>query len=227
MFHASPTLRCTTSPSGVRVLAVKIALLPGLGADTRMYGSAYDGLVSEVLRVEWPSYEGEQTLGDMAERLLARGDLEDCDAIVGSSLGGMIGSEIVARTEVPHLILLGSAQHPREVNPLLSSLAKFREHVPFELLQRFFGAEPVASRAPLLEMLAEADLELGRAMGGAIFTWEGREEIRGERHRIHGAWDLIIGAPSEGAEILPRAGHVISMTHEAEVLAFIRGALSL
>ena len=123
-------------------------------------------------------------------------------------------------------LLLGSAQHPREVNPLLAGLAKLREHVPFELMQRFFGAEPVASRAPLLEMLADADLDLSRAMAGAIFDWEGREEIRGERHRLHGAWDMVIRAPKEGAELLPRAGHVISMTHEAEVITFIRSALS-
>jgi len=205
---------------------MKLGLLPGLGADGRMYGPAFDVLADEVLRVDWPAYDGERTLGDMAERLLARGDLADCEAIVGSSLGGMVGSEIVARTEIPHLILLGSAQHPREVNPLLAGLAKLREHVPFELMQRFFGAEPVASRAPLLEMLADADLDLSRAMAGAIFDWEGREEIRGERHRLHGAWDMVIRAPKEGAELLPRAGHVISMTHEAEVITFIRSALS-
>ena len=206
---------------------MKVALIPGLAADSRMYGPAFDGLAEEVLRVEWPSYGGEQTLGEMAERLLGLGDLADCDALVGSSLGSLVGAEIMARTEVPHIFLLGSAQHPREINPVLSTLAKFREHAPFELLQRLFGSEPVASRAPLLEMLAEADLELSRAMAGAIFEWDGREEVRGERHRIHGAWDLIIRPPAEGAEILPRAGHVISMTHEAEVLAFIRGALSL
>ena len=205
---------------------MKIALLPGLGADRRMYGPAFDGLADEVLRIDWPSHEGEQTLGDMAERLLARGDLADCDAIVGSSLGGMVGSEIVARTQIPHLVLLGSAIHPREVNPLLAGLAKVRERVPFELLQRLFGAEPVASRAPLLEMLADSDVALGRAMAGAIFAWEGREQVRGERHRLHGSWDLIIRAPKSGAELLPRAGHMISMTHEDEVLAFIRDALS-
>lgn len=205
---------------------MKIALLPGLGVDCRMYAPAFDDLADEVLRVDWPSHEGEQTLGDMAERLLARGDLADCDAIVGSSLGGMVGSEIVARTQIPHLLLLGSAQHPREVNPLLAGLVKVRERVPFELLQRFFGAEPVASRAPLLEMLGDADVVVGRAMAGAIFAWGGREEVRGERHRLHGSWDLIIRAPKSGAELLPRAGHMISMTHEAEVLAFIRDGLS-
>ena len=205
---------------------MKLALLPGLGADGRMYGPAYDDLADEVLRVEWPAYEGERTLDDVAERLLAEHPLADVDLLVGSSLGGMVASEIVARTEVPRLALLGSAVHPREVNRVLATLAKLRDHAPLDLLQRMCGVEALASRVSILDQFADADPAFVRAMVGAIFEWEGREQVRGTRARLHGTWDLVILAPKEGAELLPRAGHLISMTHEAEVLAFLRGVMA-
>lgn len=205
---------------------MKVALLPGLGADGRMYGPVYDDLADEVLRVDWPRYGGERTLGELAERLLEEHPLADVDLLVGSSLGGMVASEIAARTEVPRLALLGSAVHPREVNRLLAALAKLRDRAPLDLLLRMCGVQAFASRVAILEQLADAEPAFVRAMAGAIFEWEGREQVRGERARLHGTWDLVIQAPRQGAELLPRAGHMIAMTHEPEVLAFLRGLLA-
>ena len=205
---------------------MKLALLPGLGADGRMYGPVYDDLADEVLRIDWPTHAGERTLGDVAERLLAEHPLADVDLLVGSSLGGMVASEIMARTEVPRLALLGSAIHPREVNPLLATLAKLRDHAPLDLLQRMCGAEVIASRVSLLEQFASTDPDFVRAMAGAIFDWDGREDLRGTRARLHGTWDLVILAPKDGASLIPRAGHMIAMTHEDEVLSFLRGVMA-
>jgi pimeloyl-ACP methyl ester carboxylesterase len=213
---------------------MKLALLPGLGADARMYGPLFDGLADRqadvVLRIDWPDHRGERTLAEVAERLIDEHDLGTYDVIAGSSLGGMVGAEIVARTGAEDLVLIGSAQEPREVNRLLGSFAKLRDRVPLEHLQRLMAATPpgvgrVMPLNGLVEMIAVADPDFVRAMAGAVFEWSGRPKCKARRHRIHGAWDLVILPPKTNATILPRAGHMIAMTHERQVVDFIRAAL--
>lgn len=210
---------------------MKIALLPGLGADARMYGPEFDGLADEVLRLDWPDHDGESSLMQVARRLIDEHDLEAYEVIAGSSLGGMVGAEIVALTQASDLILIGSAQEPREVNRLLAGFAKLRDRVPLEHLQKLLsstpsGVERMLPMSSLLEMIAEADPDFVRAMAGAVFDWQGRPTCRARRHRIHGAWDLVIQPPKTGATILPRAGHMIAMTHAQAVVDFISASLS-
>ncbi len=196
---------------------MKLAILPGLGADGGMYGPRFRALADEVVLVEWPREASETSLAAVAERLIDDWHLADCDAVAGSSLGGMVACEIVERIPARKLALIGSALHPSEVNSALAQIAKLRRFVPLEFLQTLLGKEPIAQNSPLMEMISRADPEFIRAMAAAIFEWPGRPEPRGDLARIHGAWDLVIRAPDAGARILPRAGHMIAMTHEAVV----------
>lgn len=204
---------------------MRLALLPGLGARSTMYGPEFDVLADEVLRVDWPEHRGERTIGALADRLLEENPLADCDVLVGSSLGGMVGAEIARRTAPRTLVLIGSARHPREVNMLLRQLAKMGDRMPIEHLQNLMGLDFLAGRAEILEHLAAADPEQIRGMAAAIFAWEGCADPGCPSPRVHGAWDLVIPPPREGAEIIGRAGHMIAMTHGARVVEFVRGVL--
>lgn len=205
---------------------MKIALLPGLGADRRMYGSAYDDLADEIVRVEWLPYDGEQTLDETAKKLIDHYDLGDCDAVIGSSLGGMVAAEIAVLAETKKLLLLGSAVHPREINRVLATLKGLADHVPITPFLKIFGAEVVAKRSLVLEMLADGKPDHIRGMVAAIFRWEGREEVPMERHRLHGSRDLVIMCPKDDdTVVLPRAGHMLSMTSEEETVQFLRERL--
>lgn len=204
---------------------MRIALLPGLGARADMYGPAFDALPGEVLRVGWPEHDGERSLANLADRILDENPLSDCDILVGSSLGGMVGAEIAARTSPRLLVLVGSARHPREVNMLLRQLAKMGDRLPVEHLQNLMGLDFLAGRAEILEHLAEADPDQIRSMAAAIFAWAGRPEPGCPSPRIHGAWDLVIPPPAKGALVVPRAGHMIAMSHEEEVVRFIGDCL--
>lgn len=205
---------------------MRLALLPGLGARSSMYGPEFGDLADEVLRVDWPEHRDERSIAALAERMLAEDPLAECEVLVGSSLGGMVGAEIALRTSPRMLVLVGSARHPREVNMLLRQLAKMGDRMPIEHLQNLMGLDFLAGRAEILDHLAAADPDQVRAMAAAIFSWEGCADPGCPSPRIHGAWDLVIPPPSTGAEIIGRAGHMIAMTHGDRVVTFVREALA-
>lgn len=207
---------------------MKVALLPGLGATSAMYGDSFDALEADVLRVDWPHAGREETIAALAQRLLdEQSPLAQCDVVLGSSLGGMVGAEIARRTRPRALVLVGSARHPREVNLLLRQLARMGDRLPIEHLQNLMGLDFLAGRAPILAMLSEADPDQVRAMATAIFGWSGIEDPGCPSPRIHGAWDLVIPPPPEDqARIVPRAGHMLAMTHAGDVCALLREVLS-
>ena len=202
---------------------MKLVLLPGLGATAEMYGPEFDAVAEEVARGGWPAARGEATVPAMAERIIDEHGLERVDVLAGSSLGGMVGAEIAARIPVGRLVLIGSARHPSEVNPLLRQIAKLRDVLPLEQLQHLVGMEFFSGRARILEMVSRADPDQVRAMCGAIFAWEGRREVPSAR--VHGAWDLVIPPSDRGAELVPRAGHMVAMSHGEVVAEFLRGVV--
>ena len=204
---------------------MKLVLIPGLAATSAMYGPEFDGLAAEVVRLDWPEHGGEASIAAMAERLLDEHRLDDADVIAGSSLGGMVGAEIAERAPPRALVLIGSARRPGEVNSLLRQVAKLRDVLPLEHLRNLVGLDFFSGRAPVLEMLAAADPAQVRALCGAIFAWDGRPRPACPSPRIHGAWDLVIPPPTEGVTIVPRAGHMLAMTHGERVAGFLRGVL--
>jgi len=199
----------------------KIALIPGLAATAAMYGPAFDALDGDIVRVDWPARAYPKSIEELADRVLESTPVSDCDVVVGSSLGGMVGAEIAQRTSPRALVLIGSAREPREVNMLLRQIAKMGDRLPVEHLQSLMGLDFLAGRAPILAMLAQADPDQVRAMAGAIFAWRGRPVPACPSPRIHGAWDLVIPPPPDGARIVPRAGHMLAMTHAEVVVEWL------
>jgi pimeloyl-ACP methyl ester carboxylesterase len=60
----------------------------------------------------------------------------------------------------------------------------------------------------------------------AILSWKpSRVEV--PVHQIHGGQDRLVPASRVDADVIvPDAGHLLSLTHPAEVSAFIRGVTS-
>lgn len=96
-----------------------IYILPGMGADSGMYSGAWRAL-PEARFVDWPDYQGEGSLEEVAERIVGQYEIRDGAILVGSSLGGMVACEIARLRSVDQLVLIGSAKKKEEVSDLLS-----------------------------------------------------------------------------------------------------------
>ena len=196
-----------------------IYLLPGMGATSTMYGGPWRCLPGSKA-VDWPEYRGERAISDVANRLIDQHGIGSSDAIVGSSLGGLVALEVHRSVNLRHVVLVGSAVARNEVNAFLMALAPLAKVTPMRMTQHFAGK----SGGLVSAMFGDVDAEFVRAMCVAVSHWDGYDAEMEAVSRIHGERDAVIKCPSE-AHIVAGGGHLIAMTHAEDCLGFVRAAL--
>jgi surfactin synthase thioesterase subunit len=200
-------------------------ILPGMGADSRMYNHhAYERLVN-IRFLNWPTYQGETSIPQLASRIITEYSLEGDAIIGGSSLGGMVACEIAKQISVRHLLLIGSTNTPARVNPLLLKMSTLSDLVPLQTLQYVSGKLPSSTNKNVYMMFQEADPSFIRMMCKAVFEWEGNSKLDCPVSAIHGLDDHVISPPSDTETKLLPAGHLLAITHPNEVAAFIEEAI--
>ncbi|MFC1885280.1 alpha/beta fold hydrolase [Thermodesulfobacteriota bacterium] len=201
---------------------MKAIILPGMGADSDMYAdSSYENL-QDVYFSDWPSYGGEKSISDLAERIIDENNIQENQIVGGSSLGGIVAAEIAKIVKVEKLILIGSTLITKSINPVLKNLSRLADIAPIDLIQIFAGKVSLSIENRLLEMFSKSDSSFIRAMCKAVFEWEGNPESKCEMAHIHGAKDKVIFPPKHNAKIIEDGWHLIAMTHSREVSEFIR-----
>jgi pimeloyl-ACP methyl ester carboxylesterase len=204
---------------------MSIIVLPGMGADSRMYeGHSYDKL-DGVFFQNWPPYKGEQSIPEVARRIIAENDIQEKHIVGGSSLGGIVAAEIAKQMKVRRLILIGSTLIPGNINPALRKLHNLAEIVPIRLIQLLAGKVNLSLKNSLIEMFSQSDSSFIRAMCKAIFEWEGNPRPNCEVRHIHGAKDKVILPPQNGADLIHNGGHLIAMTHSHIVAEYIKKSI--
>ena len=188
---------------------------PGMGADSRMYPSPWNTLPSFIAH-DWPSYESEISIADVARKIADKHLIRDGDSLVGSSLGGIVACEIAKIRRITTLFLIGSAVRKTEVSSFLSILRPLVDIAPIKWIQFSAGKIP----SDLTQMFSDVDDLFIRAMCHAIFDWEGFDSSNTKIFRIHGLHDYIIPSPKH-ADLLFDGGHLLSMTHAKECVAAI------
>lgn len=189
-----------------------------MGADERMYVKSWRELEG-VTFINWGEYQGEKTIGEVAERLIKQYALNEDVIIGGSSLGGMVASEIAQRLGCRGLILIGSTYRKDDVNVLLRWLSQLSDVTPIPFMQMLAGKY---DEDLLSSMFAESDARFIKAMCKAIRKWESVKIFEDTSVlQIHGKRDQVIGYPKTlGREIelhlIEGAGHLVGMTHDAK-----------
>ncbi|HLP06694.1 MAG TPA: alpha/beta fold hydrolase [Opitutaceae bacterium] len=194
-----------------------IFVMPGMGADHRMYAAPAWHTLPDARFLDWPAYRGENSIGAIATRVIAEAEIHDGDTVIGSSLGGIVACEIANRLQLRSLVLIGSAQSPSEIAPLLAVLHPLAAIAPLEIVRFSAGKLP----GELSAMFAESQTSFIRAMCHAIFVWSGLESSRIRPLRIHGRSDHVIPPPAN-ANLLLYAGHLLAMTRADECVAFLQ-----
>ena len=194
-----------------------IHALPGLGADHRMYPPVWQKLPG-FKAYDWPRYGGETTIADVAAALAEHCRIRDGDGAVGSSLGGMVACEISKIRRLDSLFLLGSATRPEEVGRLLGALHPLVHVAQIDWLRLSAASIP----HEFARMFSGIEATFVRAMCDAIFKWRGLGETATPVFRVHGKHDHVIPPPAR-VDLLLDGGHLISMSHADECVAFIKG----
>ena len=198
-------------------------LLPGMGADSSMYGAEFRK-IDQLTLLDWPEYANEKSLSEIAKKVIRLYRIRDGDIVGGSSLGGMVAAEISKSVELEKIFLIGSSLRSENLNPVLRQAGSTVDAAPVGTLQRIAEIAAIFSFGHLkkvLKMFCKADELFMKAMCRAICEWEGCPVPQSSVCMIHGKKDRII-FPEKDSLIIENAGHMIAMTHEMPVVNFIR-----
>jgi pimeloyl-ACP methyl ester carboxylesterase len=215
--------------------AVRAILLPGLGADERLF----DPQRAVLPRLEVPAWlpHGEnETLADYGRRMAATVDPTEPFYLGGVSFGGMVAQEMARHLRPRAIILIASCRRGAAIAPHLKYFVRFADLFPerafdtgLGLSQVFaskFGKLMPAQEALLGEMFAGVSARFIRWGIAAITAWPGVERLDVPVFHIHGSDDEWIPLESvQPDQVISGGGHLVNLTHAAEVNAFLASKL--
>lgn len=210
-------------------------LIPGLGADHRLFGRI-DLPGHRVIAHDWPTMPAGSTLADLAARLAERVDRTVPHALVGVSMGGMVAQEMALITRPARTIIISSWKGPQEM-PMPVKLLRgthaeklltpvFMKHA-LPMVRWQMGLETKADNDLFDAFVAATPLEQVRVQTAAVLGWEGpAEPVAGLVH-IHGDHDRLMPiSPIKGAEVIRGGGHFMVFNRAIEVGSAVHEALS-
>ena len=87
---------------------VKVYLIAGMGADTRIFNRIDIPAEYEVIPVDWIEPHKTDTLTNYAQKLIYQYDIRPNNIVIGNSLGGMLAIEIAKKLSLKKTILISS-----------------------------------------------------------------------------------------------------------------------
>lgn len=213
----------------------RLFLLPGLGADERMFETlGAPGLSLTPARLPVP--EPDEPMPAYSLRVAARLQLRPEDWLGGASFGGLVAADIARRRPLGGLVLIGGALNSNALTgpaPLLGKLVRFMPLSPLRALLSTptglsvaFGPLAAPQARLLTDMLAATPDGMLRE-GGRLATgyFPGIPPLC-RAHAIHGARDRLMRPPAlPGCRMIADGGHGIAITHAREVSAFLQEIL--
>lgn len=211
-------------------------LLPGLGADARMYREQKK-VFPQLIVPPWIQPLPGESLSHYARRF-AR-ELNPCQPFFlgGTSFGGILAQEMARYIKPDALFLFACGRSPDHMTPWLRkvrSLAAITKILPWDSasLVSELGlkiAEPVMPPAvrSLMKHLHHREIPFVRWGLHAVLRWQApNHSMHIPVHHLHGERDPFFPASLSGAcEIVPGAGHLLTRTHPDAVNRFISARL--
>ncbi len=204
-----------------------LLLLPGMGADARMFRPQQQAF-PELQVAKWIPPEPRETLAHYAERLAERVILSPDAYLGGASFGGVVALEMAALLPVKKCILIGSLRSPaglRWIYPKLRHLSGLSAFGPRSAQASLWMAGALCGPAfrGILRQLAAADGRFLSWASRALLEWTPSASVANVSiSQIHGQRDWLLPARFSQADlIVPGAGHLLSLTHGREVNQFI------
>lgn len=212
--------------------ANSLLLLPGMGADARMFRPQQHAF-PELQVAEWIPPEPREAIAHYAERMAQRVTLSPNCCLGGASFGGVVALEMAALLPVKKCILIGSLRSPaglRWIYPRLRHMSGLSAFGPRSAEASLWMAGPLCGPTlrGILRQLADAD---GRFLSWAVralLEWNPSANIANVSiSQIHGQQDWLLPARLSQADVIvPGAGHLLSLTHWREVNEFIDNKVS-
>ncbi len=213
----------------------KVYLIPGLGADARMYEPQVRILERyEVLEHQKP-LKGE-TLRAYAKRLTEKIDTSEPFILIGTSLGGILSMEISRILQPEKVILISSVKHRAEL-PLWMRVMKYlrlhkllsgKRFIEFSKsnIRLLITKRDTRVAKLLMDMHEDADPDFVEWAINEVINWDGKADHRADIIHIHGTKDRLFPfANVKNAIAITGGSHVMGCTQPGDVNEAILKAL--
>lgn len=209
-----------------------LILLPGMGADARMF-APLRAVLPQLVTPNWIEPERNEPLTEYACRLAQTVDPGRPCFVGGASFGGVVALEMSVALKARACFLIGSIRsadsrpwrvkllHP--VTPLVGMLPQMS---PW--LVRLVGGWLRSPTRGVMTQLGEADARFLKWAARAILTWRPSPETARVRVcQIHGERDRVFPVRMVKPDhVVSGAGHLISITHPQPVVEFLRDRMA-
>jgi pimeloyl-ACP methyl ester carboxylesterase len=213
----------------------QLILLPGLGADSRLFEPQRKAF-PELVVPPWIPPRKHETLPDYAVRMAESiVPLPNVPLILGGvSFGGMMAYEMARHLRPDAVVQIASCRTRRALGNLGRTGRWLLPMLPVQTWNlakwmspavRFYSRLQPVDREMLVTMFKEMDSGFMHWVLEAILNWDPRP-LEGVRvFQIHGGRDPLISVRHVQADqIIPQGGHMINFSHAEEVNSFIRKA---
>jgi len=211
----------------------KIFLIPGLGADTRVYNNIDLGS-NEVICVDWIEPHQTDTLATYAQKLIYQYDITPKSVVIGNSLGGMIAVEIAKKVLLDKAILISSIKTVDE-SPWYFSLLRavpFYKPIPGKmftsmefLIKPFFGHMNPADAWLFRDMLKNSPPVFLKWAMDAVLKWDNKT-VPANIIQITGDKDLVFQYKRmKDAEIVKGGTHIMIFEKAKEINKILKRIL--
>lgn len=210
-----------------------LVLLPGMGADRRLF-QAQQGALENLILANWLPHEPGETLAGYARRMARAYDPGGPCLIGGVSMGGMVAREMTAHLDARACLLISSIRSPDE---LPRRWRVFRRAI--RMVPPVCGGLPIRGakavlalgkgrlrllRRALLEQFVEVDGRFLHWCVQAVLCWELSPNLPDVPiAQIHGDRDRMLPHRlTQPDVIVPGAGHLLVVTYPKVVTDFLR-----
>jgi pimeloyl-ACP methyl ester carboxylesterase len=212
----------------------KVFLIPGLGADGRVYNHIH---VSgyEAVYVNWIDPAKNDTLITYAQKLIDQYNITNGDVVIGNSLGGMIGVEIAKLIKLDKVILTSCPKTVDEMPPFISMLKwlplyKILPANSFRILsffvKVFFGKMDAHGKWLFEDMLKKSPWLFSRWAMGAAVHWDNKI-TPAKLYQITGDRDDVFPAKRiKNATIVTGGTHVMIYDRADEINDYLEKILN-
>jgi pimeloyl-ACP methyl ester carboxylesterase len=221
--------------TGQKKLVRKIYLIPGMGADTRIFNHIELNESDEVTCIDWIEPHKTDTLSTYAQKLIFQYYIEPNAVIIGNSLGGMLAIEMAKFMPVQKVILISSI---RTVDEAPGYFKLFRKLPVYKLIpsawmikMRFlirlaFGKMSAEDRWLFQDMLKNTSPTFLKWSMGAVLRWDNKT-IPPNVYHMSGDKDKVFSYKKlKAAEIVKGGTHIMIFDKAKQINKILKRILS-
>lgn len=214
---------------------MKIYLIPGLGADRRMYEWQLKLFPEAEVIEHLPVIKGE-TITDYAKRIGTRIETFSPFILIGTSLGGIISMELSRFLQPEKIILLSSVKNRTELPLFIRSMKYLKLHRLVSgkaykrfntlMVKRLYNRKNSEAAEIIKAMTTDAPAGFIEWAIDAVIKWNPPVEYRNDIVHIHGTKDQLFPFTKiKNAIAINNGSHVMNMTMSHEVNAALLKAI--